>query len=217
MEITRLGVMGGTFNPIHLGHLMIAEEARQAFHLKKVLFVPSYITPNKDVCGATAEQRLAMTRLATADNPYFTVSDMEMRRRGNSYTVDTLRLLKEIYGPSHSLYFISGTDTIHDLHNWNNPEEILSLCQFIGATRPDGSEQIDSIISSFGELGKNILKLPVPTMEISSTELRRRIRLGLSVRYMMPSAVVEYIRKNGVYQCTTKNSKMPLKQIEKNP
>lgn len=195
MEITRLGVMGGTFNPIHLGHLMIAEEARQAFHLKKVLFVPSYITPNKDVCGATAEQRLAMTRLATADNPYFTVSDMEMRRRGNSYTVDTLRLLKEIYGPSHSLYFISGTDTIHDLHNWNNPEEILSLCQFIGATRPDGSEQIDSIISSFGELGKNILKLPVPTMEISSTELRRRIRLGLSVRYMMPSAVVEYIRK----------------------
>ena len=213
MEITRLGVMGGTFNPIHLGHLMIAEEARQAFQLKKVLFVPSYITPNKDVCGATAEQRLAMTRLATADNPYFTVSDMEMRRRGNSYTVDTLRLLKEIYGPSHSLYFISGTDTIHDLHNWNNPEEILSLCQFIGATRPDGSEQIDSIISSFGELGKNILKLPVPTMEISSTELRRRIRLGLSVRYMMPSAVVEYIRKNGVYQCTTKNSKMPLKQI----
>lgn len=213
MEITRLGVMGGTFNPIHLGHLMIAEEARQAFHLKKVLFVPSYITPNKDVCGATAEQRLAMTRLATADNPYFTVSDMEMRRRGNSYTVDTLRLLKEIYGPSHSLYFISGTDTIHDLHNWNNPEEILSLCQFIGATRPDGSEQIDSIISSFGKLGKNILKLPVPTMEISSTELRRRIRLGLSVRYMMPSAVVEYIRKNGVYQCTTKNSKMPLKQI----
>lgn len=213
MEIIRLGVMGGTFNPIHLGHLMIAEEARQAFHLKKVLFVPSYITPNKDVCGATAEQRLAMTRLATADNPYFTVSDMEMRRRGNSYTVDTLRLLKEIYGPSHSLYFISGTDTIHDLHNWNNPEEILSLCQFIGATRPDGSEQIDSIISSFGELGKNILKLPVPTMEISSTELRRRIRLGLSVRYMMPSAVVEYIRKNGVYQCTTKNSKMPLKQI----
>ena len=79
MEITRLGIMGGTFNPIHLGHLMIAEEARQTFHLDKVLFVPSYITPNKNVNGATAEQRLAMTRLATADNPHFTVSDMEMR------------------------------------------------------------------------------------------------------------------------------------------
>ena len=140
MEITRLGIMGGTFNPIHLGHLMIAEEARQTFHLDKVLFVPSYITPNKNVNGATAEQRLAMTRLATADNPRFTVSDMEMRRKGNSYTVDTLRFLKKLYGPSYILYFISGTDTIHDLHNWKEPEEILKLCQFVGATRPDGSE-----------------------------------------------------------------------------
>ena len=135
MEITRLGIMGGTFNPIHLGHLMIAEEARQTFHLDKVLFVPSYITPNKNVNGATAEQRLAMTRLATADNPHFTVSDMEMRRKGNSYTVDTLRFLKKLYGPSYILYFISGTDTIHDLHNWKEPEEILKLCQFVGATR----------------------------------------------------------------------------------
>lgn len=214
MEITRLGIMGGTFNPIHLGHLMIAEEARQTFHLDKVLFVPSYITPNKNVNGATAEQRLAMTRLATADNPRFTVSDMEMRRKGNSYTVDTLRFLKKLYGPSYILYFISGTDTIHDLHNWKEPEEILKLCQFVGATRPDGSEQIDSIIASFGELGKHILKLPVPTMEISSTELRRRIRLGLSVRYMIPPAVAEYIRKNGVYQCTTKNSKIESKRIK---
>ena len=213
MEINRLGIMGGTFNPIHLGHLMIAEEARQTFHLDKVLFVPSYITPNKNVNGATAEQRLAMTRLATADNPLFTVSDMEMRRKGNSYTVDTLRFLKKLYGPSYILYFISGTDTIHDLHNWKEPEEILKLCQFVGATRPDGSEQIDSIIASFGELGKRILKLPVPTMEISSTELRRRICLGLSVRYMISPAVAEYIRKNGVYQCTTKNSKIKSKRI----
>ena len=88
MEITRLGIMGGTFNPIHLGHLMIAEEARQTFHLDKVLFVPSYITPNKNVNGATAEQRLAMTRLATADNPHFTVSDMEMRRKGKEVGAD---------------------------------------------------------------------------------------------------------------------------------
>ena len=100
MEITRLGIMGGTFNPIHLGHLMIAEEARQTFHLDRVLFIPSYITPNKNIDGATAEQRLAMTRLATADNPYFAVSDLEIRRKGRSYTVDTLRFLKEFYGPS---------------------------------------------------------------------------------------------------------------------
>lgn len=208
MEITRLGVMGGSFNPIHLGHLMIAEEARQKFHLDRILFIPSYLTPNKEMDqGATAAQRLAMVRLAIADNPYFVVSDLEIRRQGNSYTVDTLRFLKKLYGPSYILYFISGTDTIHDLHNWTQPEEILKLCQFVGATRPDGSEKIDAVIQSFGELGKNIVKLPVPTMEISSTEIRRRVRLGLSVRYMLPPAVAEYIKKNGVYQCTTKNIK----------
>ncbi|WP_301860003.1 nicotinate-nucleotide adenylyltransferase [uncultured Megasphaera sp.] len=205
MEITRLGIMGGTFNPIHLGHLMIAEEARQTFHLDKILFIPSYSTPNKVVHGATAAQRLAMTRLATADNPYFAVSDLEIRRKGNSYTADTLKFLKKLYGPSYILYFIAGTDTIQDLPNWSRPEEILSLCQFVGATRPDGTESIGRIIEHFGELGKHILKLTVPTMQISSTELRRRIRDGLSVRYMMPPAVVEYIRKNGVYQCTTKH------------
>lgn len=197
--------MGGTFNPIHLGHLMIAEEARQQFHLDKVLFIPSYSTPNKSVNGATAQQRLTMVRLATADNPHFIVSDMEMRRKGNSYTVDTLRSLNQMYGQSHILYFISGTDTIQDLPNWYHPEEILQICQFIGATRPDGTESIGPVITHFGELGRHILKLTVPTMEISSTDLRRRIHSGLSVRYMMPSTVVEYIKKNGVYQCTTTN------------
>ncbi len=205
MEITRLGIMGGTFNPIHLGHLMIAEEARQTFHLDKVLFIPSYLTPNKNVNGATAQQRLMMTRLATADNPYFSVSDMEICRKGNSYTVDTLRFLKKLYGPSYILYFISGTDTIHDLPNWHKPEEILTLCQFVGATRPDGTQSIESVIRHFGSLGKHILKLTVPTMDISSTILRQRIQNGLSVRYMMPQAVIDYIKKNGVYQCTTKH------------
>ena len=143
MEITRLGIMGGTFNPIHLGHLMIAEEARQTFHLDKVLFVPSYITPNKNVNGATAEQRLAMTRLATADNPRFTVSDMEMRRKGNSYTVDTLRFLKKLYGPSYILYFISGTDTIHDLHNWKEPEEIQTSGTFSSWVKKYGHEDAE--------------------------------------------------------------------------
>lgn len=203
MEITRLGIMGGTFNPIHLGHLMIAEEARQTFHLDKILFIPSYMTPNKQMDGATAEQRMDMVRLAVSDNPHFAVSDLEIRRKGRSYTVETLRYLKEKYGPSYILYFISGTDTIRDLPQWYKPEEILSLCQFVGATRPDGTQSIDDVIASFGDLGKHILKLPVPTMQISSTELRHRIRRGLSVRYMMPKSVVEYIEIHGVYQCTT--------------
>lgn len=206
MEITRLGVMGGTFNPIHLGHLMIAEEARQTFHLDKVLFIPSYITPNKLIDGptATAQQRLTMVRLATADNPHFAVSDLEIRRGGRSYTVDTLRFLKRLYGPSYSLFFISGTDTIEDLPNWNHPQDILKLCEFIGAARPGTTDVVAAIKAQFGPLGNRIIPLPVPTMNISSTELRRRIRQGLSIRYMMPPSVVAYIEKNGVYQCTTK-------------
>ncbi len=206
MEITRLGIIGGTFNPIHLGHLMIAEEARQVFHLNKVLFIPSYITPNKTIDGptATAQQRLTMVRLATADNPYFAVSDLEIRRGGNSYTVDTLRFLKKLYGPSYILYFISGTDTIEDLPNWNHPEDILSLCEFVGAQRPGTDDVTDAIRAKFGSLGKHIIPFPVPTMNISSTELRRRIRQGLSIRYMVPPTVAAYIKQNGVYQCTTK-------------
>lgn len=206
MEITRLGIMGGTFNPIHLGHLMIAEEARQTFHLDKVLFIPSYITPNKAIDGptATAQQRLAMVRLATADNPYFAVSDLEIRRGGQSYTVDTLAFLKKLYGPSYTLYFISGTDTIEDLPNWHHPEDILTLCEFVGAARPGSTDVVQTIKDRFGPLGKHIIPLPVPTMNISSTELRRRIRHGLSIRYMVPPVVAAYIEKNGVYQCTTK-------------
>ena len=205
MERVRLGIMGGTFNPIHLGHLMIAEEARQVFDLEQVLFIPSYMTPNKEVHGATAQQRLEMTRLATADNPYFTVSDLEMHRQGPSYTVDTIHYLQDHYGHRYSFYFISGTDTIQDLHNWNQPEEILRLCHVIGATRPDGTAGIDPVIESFGDLGKHILRLPVPTMDISSTELRRRLQTGRSVRYMIPPSVLDYIRKNGIYQCTVQN------------
>lgn len=145
METSNLGIMGGTFNPIHLGHLMIAEEARQRFHLSQVLFIPAYLPPHKEVDGATAQQRLEMTRLAVADNPYFAVSDMEIRRGGRSYTADTIRLLKEQYGPERVLYFIAGTDTIQDLPNWHHPSYVLESCQFIGASRQMGRKQ--SIIS----------------------------------------------------------------------
>ncbi|ERT58419.1 nicotinate-nucleotide adenylyltransferase [Megasphaera vaginalis (ex Srinivasan et al. 2021)] len=204
METTRLGIMGGTFNPIHFGHLLIAEEARQQLHLDRILFIPSYATPNKDICGATAEERLAMVRLAVDSNPHFVVSDMEIRRKGPSYTVDTLRLLRTVYGKDSGLYFISGTDTIHDLPNWHKPEDVLRLCYFVGASRPDGTEEIEPIITKYGDLGCKIIPLAVPELEISSTEVRRRLQAGLSVRYMIPDNVADFIYKNGVYQCVHK-------------
>lgn len=126
----RIGLMGGTFNPIHMGHLIIAEEAREKFVLEKVVFIPSYITPNKEVEAAPAEERLRMVELAVESNPYFSVSDMEIRQKGMSYTVSTLRTLKERYGDDWELYFISGTDAVASLPLWYQPEQILTLCRF---------------------------------------------------------------------------------------
>ncbi len=193
--------MGGTFNPIHVGHLMIAEEARQCFNLSKVIFIPSCVPPHKNVDGASPQQRFEMTQLAIADNPYFDISDMELNRTGYSYTVDTMIALKKQFGPSHELFFIAGTDTIQDLPHWHDPLDILRICHFVGAARPDGTEAIDNIIDYFGPLGHRIHKLEVPTMELSSTELRYRLRHGISVRYFIPPQVLQYIKDNGVYQC----------------
>ena len=199
MKCDRIGVMGGTFNPIHMGHLIIAEEGRQQFQLPKVLFVPAYITPNKEVRGATAEERLKMVRLATANNPYFEVSDMEIKRKGRSYTVDTLRRLKDRYGPRCTVYFISGTDTVADLPNWHEPEEVLKLCKFVGAVRPGCTDSFREVIHSFGRLGENILPLIVPAVDISSSAVRRRLAAGKSVRYMIPEEVYAYIKEKRVY------------------
>ena len=200
MGSSNLGIMGGTFNPIHVGHLMIAEEARQQFNLSKVLFIPDSEPPHKDIDGATSAQRLIMTKLAIQDNPYFFVSDMEIKREGTTYTLDTMRAIKKQYGAEHELYFIAGTDTIQDLPNWHDPLALLQICHFIGAARPDGTEAIDNIIDYFGPMGTRIHKLEVPTMELSSTELRYRLRHGISVRYFIPPAVLQYIYDNEVYQ-----------------
>ena len=125
----RIGLLGGTFNPVHIGHLRGALEVAEFMALDELRLIPSARPPHREAPQATAEQRLAMTRLATADNPHFTVSDMEMRRKGNSYTVDTLRFLKKLYGPSYILYFISGTDTIHDLYNWKDEGIALKVVE----------------------------------------------------------------------------------------
>lgn len=201
MKSSNIGILGGTFNPIHVGHLMIAEEARQSFDLEKVIFIPDSIPPHKSVDSATPMQRLEMTKIAIEENPYFCASDMELQRTGPSYTFDTIKDLKKKYGPNHKLFFIAGTDTIQDLPNWLNPEALLDLCEFIGCARPDGTEAIDNIIAHFGPLGSRIHKLEVPTMELSSTELRYRIRHGISVRYFIPPKVLQYIQDNEVYQC----------------
>lgn len=197
----RIGIIGGTFNPIHLGHLMIAEVAREAFRLEKVIFVPARIPPHKHHDVISANHRYAMTEAAVADNPYFEISDVEMKREGPSYTIDTIRHFKSLYGSNVSFYFIAGTDTIKDLPNWKYIDELLDHCHFIGATRPDGSAVVDSALDLLGPKAVDrIHLLPVPEMKLSATYLRERLRNNQTVRYMLPKCVVDYIEMYDIYR-----------------
>ena len=187
----RIGILGGTFNPVHLGHLMIAEMASEAFDLNRVIFVAAKEPPHKE----TDE----MVRAAVLDNPNFVVSDVEMQREGKSYTIDTLRYFHDVYGPSTEFFFIAGTDTIQNLPNWKYIEELLDMCEFIGAIRPGATNDIGESIEWLTQRGGRIHILEVPEMKLSATELRYRLRHGLSTRYMLPRAVYQYIKEHKIY------------------
>ena len=198
--MSKVGIMGGTFNPIHLGHLMIAEVACESFNLEKVIFVPAKIPPHKQHDVIDSRHRYAMTAAAVSDNPNFEISDVEMRREGPSYTVDTIQHFKVLYGPNVEFYFIAGTDTIRALPTWKFIEELLDEVHFIGATRPDGSSAIDETLAILGPKAcEKIHLMEVPEMKLSATYLRERLRSGKTVRYMLPKCVVEYIEENHIY------------------
>jgi nicotinate-nucleotide adenylyltransferase len=197
----RLGVLGGTFDPPHVGHLILAEEARTRLQLEKVVFVPAGDPWRKAGQEITpAEHRLAMVRLMLVSGPYFEVSTLEVERQGRSYTVDTLEALHQQCGPGLELYFILGEDALHDLPNWKEPARIVSLAWLAVAPRPAerGWARADLEAALPGLLGR-IVTLPMPIIDISSTALRERARAGLSLRYLVPLAVEEYIRRHGLY------------------
>lgn len=199
----RLGIMGGTFNPIHLGHLATAEAVWDAFGLDEVLFIPSAHPPHKQGQEIIApEHRLRMTELAISSNPHFRLSDIELRRTGPSYAVDTVNALRESFGKDTELYFITGADAINELFSWHHVKELLGKCHFIAATRQGTELDAASLWEHFGDLGqKHIHPLATPALEISSTDLRERLRQGRSVRYLVPDEVGAYIMKEGLYQC----------------
>jgi nicotinate-nucleotide adenylyltransferase len=198
-----LGVIGGTFNPIHYGHLLISEAIREEFALEKILFVPAQIPPHKDINRvAEAEHRLEMARLATKDNPFFEVSDIEMKREGASYTVDTLLGFKALFGPETQLSLIVGADAIVQLTTWRRFEEIIRLCRFIVARRPDIDDDvldktIDHLVGGYGAV---IKKSKAVAMPYSSTEIRERVSKGLSIRYRVPPCVEDYIQEHRLYR-----------------
>ena len=198
----RIGLMGGTFDPIHLAHLHIAEESRQAFALDEVRFIPAAQPPHKQGRKiVSAQQRIRMVELAIADNPFFRLDLLEMEMQGPSYSWQTVQEMQRRLGQDADLYFITGSDSINDLPTWNHPKELVAACHFIGTTRPEVPFAEKMLREFFGpQLQSRIHELKVPRMEISSTLIRQRIAAGKSIRYLVPEKVADYIEKEGLYQ-----------------
>ncbi|TGE32503.1 nicotinate-nucleotide adenylyltransferase [Desulfosporosinus sp. Sb-LF] len=200
-KMGRLGIMGGTFDPIHYGHLVAAEMARVEFHLDKVLFIPTGNPPHKigrDV--SAAELRYEMVERAIQDNPAFELSALEIKRNGPSYTVDTLRVLRRTW-PDYELYFITGSDALLEIFSWRDAEEVLTLIQFIGAARPgfDASDFLLKVQEDNPETQGRIHSLEVPALAISSTDIRTRVGRGEPIRYLLPEPVRLFIQQRGLY------------------
>ena len=191
----RIGLMGGTFDPIHHGHLMAANEVGQVFGLDEIIFVPTGQPWQKsERTVSPAEDRYLMTAMATAANPIFSVSRAEIDRPGETYTVDTVRQLRAERDADAEFFFIIGADALSRLDTWHKPEELLELVHFIGCTR----HRHQLIEGSLGEEKFDLLE--VPALEISSSLCRERVRTGLPIRYLVPDDVISYISKRGLYR-----------------
>jgi nicotinate-nucleotide adenylyltransferase len=197
----KIGIMGGTFDPIHIGHLITAETVRAEYGLDKIIFIPAGSPPHKkDFKIAPAGHRYAMTVIATKSNRSFSVSSLEQERDGLSYTVDTVQSLLLDYENRADFYFIVGADMLKDLTDWKDIEHLLTLCRFVVVARPGSTDQINELIKNFS-IGNfsPIEYLAAPEIEISSTDIRERIKTGRSVKYIVPESVEEYIKKHNLY------------------
>ncbi len=189
----RIGIFGGSFNPPHVGHLIIAEMMREAFDLHRVLWIPSADPPHKDVRDlAPAADRLEMVRLAISGNDAFELSEIEFARSGKSFTIDTILELKR-RRPNDEFFLIVGGDSLADFHRWRDPDRILEEVSLIVYDRPGAGEPV-------AVPQERILRVETPQIDVSSTEIRRRCSTGQSVRYLLPPAVEEYVRRNDLYR-----------------
>jgi nicotinate-nucleotide adenylyltransferase len=200
----RIGIIGGSFDPVHIGHLIIAQDAIEHLELSEVVFVPAAIPPHKQhLQRIDAEHRLNMLKLATETDMRFSVSDIEIQRGGVSYTVDTLKVLRDIYS-SAALFLIVGSDTLVDLHTWHKTGEILELCEVATFLRPgeDSMEAITGKIQLPAEQRECLLRnvIDAHRIEVSSSEIRMRLVEGQGIRYLVPPKVESYIYEHGLYQ-----------------
>jgi len=192
---TRLGVMGGTFDPIHHGHLVAASEVQASFDLDEVVFVPTGQPWQKDDRAVSAaEERYLMTVIATASNPRFSVSRVDIDRPGPTYTVDTLRDLRTERGEDVAFYFITGADALTQILTWRGVDELFTLAHFVGCTRPGHSLESDQVPDE-----ATATLIEIPALAISSTECRQRVAAGHPIWYLVPDGIVQYINKRRLY------------------
>lgn len=191
----KVGIMGGTFDPIHIGHMLAAEAARDVYELDEVWFMPSHIPPHKQDSGVTGQMRLEMASEAVFGHPFFRTLDFEVKRGGVSYTVDTVTELRRVY-PHIEFTFIIGADMVNYLPKWHRIDELAEMLHFIGVNRP-GSRLDVNLLPSF--LQEVVKIADMPLVDISSTLIRKKVAAGESIRYMVPDRVYDYIIRSGIY------------------
>ena len=188
----RIGILGGTFNPIHIAHLILADEALSKLRLDKIVFVPTYIPPHKNIdVSMKPKDRLKMVELAVEDNDAFEVSKFELEMKKKSYSVDTIKEFRKVYGDAAQLYFITGSDLLKDLFSWKNVNEIFKMSKFVVANRPGYP------VEGVPEDAETVVITPI---EVSSEDIRKRLKEGRSIRYLVPEKVRRYILKHNLYK-----------------
>jgi nicotinate-nucleotide adenylyltransferase len=199
--LQRIGVIGGTFDPIHYGHLAAAEEARVRMNLERVLFVVAGVPPHKlDEEVTPVEHRLAIVSLAIASNPHFEISRVDVDRPGPSYTVDTISILRKQWGQETEVYFIMGLDSLVELPTWHHPQRLIQLCRLLAVKRPGFETDMAELEASVPGMSSRVEIIDMPEMDISSSDLQQRVRDGLPIKYQVPEEVERYIMEHGLYR-----------------
>jgi len=194
-QARKIGILGGTFDPIHMGHLVLAEQVKEKLKLNQVIFIPCFSPPHKTQRKLSpAKDRFHMTQLALDNNPFLRVSDIELKRKGLSYTVDTLRELKKLY-PDSNIYFLTGSDMLNEIYTWKDPEEIYKLANVVIAIRP-GFDEFDPE----NHFAKKSIIIKITGVDISSSQIREKVKKGQSIKYLVPFKVEEYIKKRELYR-----------------
>jgi nicotinate-nucleotide adenylyltransferase len=198
----KIGVLGGTFDPVHLGHIMMAEEARKSLGLKEVLLVPAGQPMTRSNERITSvEHRLRMLRLAAAGSPHFKVSTVEIERTGPSFTVDTITGLRRKYGSKDEIFFILGWDSLAQLPIWREPARIVKMCILVAVPRPGWPQpSLKALEKDIPGIAKRVVFLENPRVDISATAIREKVARGESIDHLVPGPVVEYIKKHGLYK-----------------